>query len=40
MSLCCSKKFGSIGAEFQLVEKAQRKLGFFAFMWYNIGEGS
>ena len=24
----------------QTVEKVQRKLGFFAFMWYNIGEGS
>ena len=24
----------------QPVEKVQRKLGFFAFMWYNIGEGS
>ena len=24
----------------QPVEKVRRKLGFFAFMWYNIGEGS
>ena len=24
----------------QPVEKVQRKLGFFAIMWYNIGEGS
>ena len=24
----------------QSVEKVQRKLGFFAFLWYNIKEGS
>ena len=24
----------------QPVEKVRRKLGFFAFLWYNTGEGS